>query len=82
MKRRDLTGFINLAVGRQLSKAGFVARDGQIIDASILTAPTQCDRYEENEKITQGEVPEGWSSVKRAQKDVHASWVHKHGKRY
>lgn len=82
LKKQDLIGDISEAVGRQLSKAGFIARGGQIIDASIVTVPTQRNRREENETIAQGQVPEDWSGAKRAQKDIDARWTHKHGKSY
>ncbi len=82
LKKQDLIGDISEGVGRQLSKAGFIARGGQIIDASIVTVPIQRNRREENEKIAQGEVPEDWNDAKRAQKDVDARWTQKHGKSY
>ncbi|MGH8113007.1 MAG: transposase [Rhodanobacteraceae bacterium] len=41
LKRQDLMGDISAAVGQQLAQAGFIARGGQIIDASIVTAPVQ-----------------------------------------
>lgn len=82
LKKQDLIGDISEAVGRQLSKAGFIARGGQIIDASIVTAPIQRNRREENEAIGRGETPDDWSEAKRPQKDVDARWTQKHGKSY
>lgn len=82
LKKQDLIGDISEAVGRQLSKAGFIARGGQIIDASIVTAPIQRNRREENEAIGRGEAPDDWSEAKRSQKDVDARWTQKHGKSY
>ncbi|HUD43194.1 MAG TPA: transposase [Dokdonella sp.] len=82
LKKQDLIGDISEAVGRQLSKAGFIARGCQIIDASIVTVPTQRNRREENETIAQGQAPEDWSGAKRARKDIDARWTHKHGKSY
>jgi len=80
LKKRDLVGDISAAVSGQMQRAGFIARGGQIIDASIVSAPIQRNRREENEQIAQGEVPEEWSVAKRAQKDVEARWTKKHGK--
>ncbi len=37
-----------------------------------MTVPIQRNRREENEAIGRGEVPDDWSSAKRAQKDVDA----------
>lgn len=82
LKKQDLIGDISEAVGRQLARAGFIARGGQIIDASIVTAPVQHNRSDENEAIKRSEPPVGWNAAKRAQKDVDARWTKKHGKSY
>ena len=82
LKKQDLIGDLSEAVGRQLAQAGFIARGGQIIDASIVTAPVQHHRSEENEAIKRGEVPADWNAAQRAQKDVDARWTKKHGKSY
>jgi len=82
LKKQDLIGDISEAVGRQLAQAGFIARGGQIIDASIVTAPVQHHRSEENEAIKRGEVPADWNAAKRSQKDMDARWTKKHGKSY
>lgn len=82
LKKQDLIGDISEAVGRQLAQAGFIARAGQIIDASIVTAPVQHRCSEENEAIKRGEVPADWNVAQRAQKDVDARWTKKHGKSY
>ena len=82
LKKQDLIGDISDAVGRQLAQAGFIARGGQIIDASIVTALVQHNRSDVNEAIKRGEHPEGWNAARRAQKDVDARWTKKHGKSY
>jgi IS5 family transposase len=82
LKKQDLISDISEAVGLQLAQAGFIARGGQIIDASIVTAPVQHNPRDENEAIEQGDVPEDWSTAKCAQKDMEARWTKKHGKRY
>jgi len=82
LKARDLIGDISAAVSGQLQRAGFLARGGQIIDASIVNAPIQRNRREENAAIKQGQVPDDWSAAKRAQKDVDARWTKKHGKSF
>ena len=80
LKQRDPIGAISEAVGWQLTQAGFIARDGQIIDASIVMAPVQHNRGEENAAIQLGEAPEGWNAAQRAQKDTDARWTKKLGK--
>ncbi|HKX55099.1 MAG TPA: IS5 family transposase [Xanthomonadales bacterium] len=82
LKQQDLIGDISAAVSGQLQRAGFIARGGQIIDASIVNAPIQRNTRQENAAIKQDQVPEDWSSAKREQKDVDARWTKKHGKAF
>jgi len=82
LKKQDLIGDISQAVGLQLAQAGFIARGGQIIDASLISAPVQHNRSEENAAIKAGQPPEDWSAAKRSQKDVDARWTRKYGKSY
>jgi IS5 family transposase len=65
-----------------LARQGYIARGGQILDASIVPVPKNRNTREENAAIRNGEVPEGWADkpAKRSQKDVHARWTKKHGK--
>ena len=70
------------AMKHQLERKGYIARCGQLIDATIVQAPTQRNSRKDNEQIKQGQVPEDWSDAKRAQKDVDATWTRKHGKSY
>lgn len=67
-------------VNRQLQAEGYLARCGQIIDATLVPVPTQRNGRTENAQIKQGETPEDWSAKKRAHKDVDARWTEKHGK--
>jgi IS5 family transposase len=67
-------------LSKQLNDAGYVARKGQIIDASIVPAPVQRNSREENSQIKQGDVPEDWDDNKKRQKDVDARWTKKNGK--
>lgn len=66
----------------QIGAAGYVARRGQIVDATMVQAPRQRNTREENEKIKGGEVPAQWSDSKRSQKDVDARWTLKYGQRH
>ncbi len=62
-----------------LMNNGFAARKGQIVDASIVSAPRQRNTREENALIKEGGKPEGWSDPKERQKDTDARWVKKNG---
>ena len=59
---------------RTLDREGLYARQGQLIDASIVPVPTQRNTREENACIKQGEVPEDWQEQphKLRQKDTGA----------
>lgn len=66
---------------RYLREQGCMARRGQIVDASLVSVPIQRNSREENARIKECVVPEGWSEAKRRQKDIHARWSarkHKH----
>ena len=68
---------------RHLDEQGFLARSGQIVDASIIQVPRQRNSRDENALIKEeGAAPGQWSEAKRRQKDIDARWVTKHGQRY
>src|SRR5262245_16961679 len=64
---------------QHLEAAGFFARGGQIIDATIVSVPKQRNTKQENEAIKAGKTPEGWEQqpAKNAQKDKDARWTKK-----
>lgn len=64
----------------QLNGAGYLARKGQIVDASLIPAPIQRNTREENAQIKQDDIPEDWDDHKRSQKDTDARWTKKNGK--
>jgi len=70
------------AVNRQLAKHGYIARGGQMIDASIVPAPKQSISKEEKEIVREGATPIKWKPAKRRQKDIEARWTKKHSKSY
>jgi len=80
LKELDLMERLFNRFGDHLEAAGYQARSGQIVDATLVRVPIQRNRREENARIKAGEVPEDWSKAKRAQKDVDARWTKKHGK--
>ena len=70
------------AVQRQLQRHGFIARGGQIVDATLVEAPRQHLRKEEKALLEQDAIPADWTPAQRRQKDIDASWTKKHGKSY
>jgi transposase, IS5 family len=64
--------------GRHLEAASYIARGGQIIDATIVPVPKQRIK-EENEAIKAGKTPQGWEQqpAKHAEKDKDARWTKK-----
>ena len=63
----------------QLAGQGFVARGGQMIDATFVEAPRQRNSREENEQIKAGGAPKDWNDKppKKRQKEVDARWAKK-----
>lgn len=78
----ELTAVLFDCFGDFLAQAGFQAKSGQIIDASIVPVPIQRHRREDNAQIKGEEVPEDWSAAKRKQKDVDARWTKKNDKSF
>jgi hypothetical protein len=62
--------FLAARLGVVLFLPGYLARGGQIIDATIVSAPKQHNSREDNETIKEGETPEDWKS-KPAKKSSH-----------
>ena len=69
---------------QHLAAKGFLARGGQIIDATIVPAPIQRNTKDENAQVKAGETPKEWDEkpAKLQQKDIDARWTKKHGKSY
>ena len=70
------------AVDGQLLQRGYMARCGQIIDATLVPAPIQHFTKEDKEPLDQGKVPSDWNEAKRRQKDLDATHTKNHGKSY
>jgi len=70
--------------GRHLEAKGYIARAGQMVDATIVAVPKQRNTREENEAVKAGQTPEGWEQqpAKNRQKDKDARWTKKHGKSF
>jgi IS5 family transposase len=69
-------------VTAQLLRHGFIARGGQIVDATLVPAPKQRNSREENKLVREGAMPADWKPAKRRQKDTDATWTQKHGKNH
>jgi IS5 family transposase len=67
------------AANRELDKHGYLARGGQMIDASIVPAPKQQLTKDEKALIKEQAMPIDWPPAKRRQKDRDATWTKKHG---
>jgi IS5 family transposase len=65
-----------------LTKAGFLAMGGQIVDATIVAAPKQRNTEAEKREIKAGRIPEDWrrNPAKLRQKDRDARWTVKYSK--
>ena len=70
------------AANREPDKHGYLARGGQIIDASIVPAPKQ-HLHKDGKALIKGRAaPIDWSPAQRRQKDLDATWAKKQGKPY
>ena len=67
------------AVQVQLQRRGYLARCGQIIDATLVPAPRQHIDKEDKAALEKGEEPD-WTPAQKRQRDTDASWTKKHGK--
>ena len=82
LSKLDLSKRLFDEFSKQINAAGFIARKGQIVDASIIPAPIQRNKRKENEEIKAGDTPKDWSVNKKSQKDTDARWTRKHNKNY
>jgi len=82
-----MAGLIETLFGRfdqHLAAQGYIARGGQMIDATIVPVPKQRNSRDENETVKVGGTPPEWESrpAKLRQKDRDARWTKKHGKSF
>ena len=64
---------------RHLQAEGYIARGGQMIDATIVEAPKQRNTRAENKVIKDSQTPK---ACKNRQKDKNARWTKKNGKSF
>ena len=69
---------------QHLQAQGYIARGGQMIDATIVPVPKQRNSRDENETVKAGETPVAWEKqpTKLRQKDRDARWTKKHGRSF
>ena len=81
IKHAGLIDALFLRFHEQLAAQGYVARKGQMIDATFVEVPRQRNSRDENEKVKAGETPDEWQTpqakAKLRQKDVDARWTKK-----
>lgn len=65
-----------------IREAGYIPMSGQIVDATLVSAPKQRNSESEKKDIKAGRVPEGWRDkpAKLRQKDMDARWTIQFGK--
>jgi IS5 family transposase len=70
--------------GHYLEAKGYIARGGQMVDATIVPVPKNRNTKEENEAVKAGQTPQEWAKnpAKNRQKDKDARWTKKHGKNF
>src|SRR5271166_5849132 len=70
--------------GQHLEAKGYIARGGQMVDATIVPVPKQRNSRDENDDVKAGKTPEAWEKnpAKNRQKDKDARWTKKHGKSF
>src|SRR5450830_1449673 len=69
---------------QHLEAQGYMARGGQMIDATIVPVPKQRNSRDENDAVKAGVSPQEWENkpAKLRQKDRDARWTKKHGKSF
>src|SRR5262249_51050073 len=67
---------------QHLAAKGYMARGGQMVDATIVPVPTQRNSRDENEAVKAGRIPQEWYNkpAKLRQKDRDARWTKRHGR--
>jgi len=86
LKGLNLVDVLFARFHQQLADQGYVARAGQMVDATFVEVPKQRNTREENTQLKAGEVPEAWdepeAKAKRRQKDTDARWTKKNQERH
>jgi transposase, IS5 family len=69
---------------RHLAAKGYIARGGQIVDATIVPVPKQRNSRDENDTVKGGRTPSEWENkpAKLRQKDRETRWTKKHDRSF
>jgi len=78
-KALGLVDILFVRFNEQLALRGYIARGGQVIDATFVEVPRQRNTREENKQVKAGNTPEEWKdeAAKLRQKDIEARWTKK-----
>ena len=70
--------------GQHLEAKGYIARGGQLLDATIVAVPRQRNSRDENDQVKAGTTPADWEKKpsKNRQKDKDARWTKKQGRSF
>jgi IS5 family transposase len=86
LKNKGLVTTLFVRFHEQLAAQGYVAKSGQMIDATFVEVPRQRNTREENDQIKADETPAEWqkpeNAAKLRQKDVDARWTKKNDERH
>jgi transposase, IS5 family len=77
LKKADAVDRLFRRFDEGLRASGFLAMNGQIVDATIVAAPKQRNTIEEKRAIKEGRIPADWKEnpARLAQKDRDARWT-------
>jgi IS5 family transposase len=84
LKQNDLAKTLFLRFDTFLRANGYEAKQGQIVDATIVQSRIRRDSREVNKQVKEGdgENVKQWSDHTRCQKDIDARWTKKRNKSY
>src|ERR1035441_9685811 len=86
LKNKGLVTALFARFHEQLAAQGYVAKSGQMIDATFIEVPRQRNTREENDQIKKDETPADWqkpeNKAQLRQKDVEARWTKKNDEKH
>lgn len=86
LKKHKLVDTLFERFHEQLAEQGYIAKAGQMIDATFIEVPSQRNKREENAQIKSGETPSAWkeeaANPKLRQKDLDARWTKKNNEKH
>lgn len=86
LKNNGLVATLFARFHEQLAARGYVAKSGQMIDATFIEVPRQSKTHEEIDQIKSDGTPADWrkpeSKARFRQEDVDSRWTRKNGERH